>query len=449
MDKEKDLATKAIEAIEKIGEDVGEVKDAVAGLDEKVKTVDEKVENVKAEVDDVRKTLAVIETRDPRERQVIDQIGEVNFRRAEELFRKLPSDLVQDAAQYLRASLLSRCVGKLGGHGVAKMRELMDRIDKQARERWGKAWRVKADLQEDTDAEGGYAVPTAFESVVLRLAEDASIVRSLSTVVPMTTKTHQIPALDTAPTAYIVPEETDMSTSAEAWASGPFSQKNLTAKKLGTYTEVSGELAQDNAVLLMQLLAVVFGEAVGLLEDAQALEGDGTGNNFTGLIAATGVNSVTQTAGAPTYAKLVETVFAASKRASRRNAAWVMHPKVLQQIVALTDSNGQPIFHWNTSELSSNLIGPGRGEGRLLGYPVYTSEQIATNNGTGTNEAYVYFGPFGSYHMVFGDLMGFEVAASEQFKFSSFQIAVRGLKRTGILVAVPSAFTIYKNVTVA
>ncbi len=446
---EKNLATKAIEAIEKIGEDVGAVKDNVAALDEKVAAVDQKVDGVKAEVDEMRKTVAVIETRDPHEKQVIDIVGEVQFRRAEELFRKLPADLVRDTAEYLRASLLSRCVGKLGAHGVARMRELMDKIDARAIKRWGKAWRQKADLQEDTDAEGGYTVPTAFESVVLRLAEDASIVRSLSTTVPMTTKTHQVPALDTAPTAYIVPEETDMSSSAEAWSSGPFSQKNLTAKKLGTYTEVSGELAQDNAILLMQFLAVVFGEAVGLLEDAQALEGDGTGNNFTGLIAASGVNSVTQTAGAPTYAKLVETVFKASKRASRRGAVWVMHPKALQQIVALEDSNGQPIFHWNTSELSSGLIGPGRGEGRLLGYPVYTSEQIATNNGTGTNEAYIYFGPFGSFHMVFGDLLGFEVAASEEHKFSTFQIAIRGLKRTAILVAVPSAFTIYKNVTVS
>ena len=449
MEQEKDLATKAIEAIEKIGEDVAETRAAVSDLDGKVKAVDEKVESVKSEVDDVRKTIAQVETRDKHERNVIDLVGEVAFRRAEELFRKLPRELVDDTAQYLRASLLSRCVGKLGSHGVARMRELMDKIDERAAERWGQAWRVKADLQEDTSSEGGYTVPTAFEAVVLRLAEDASIVRSLSTVVPMTTKTHQVPALDTAPTAYIVPEETDMSSSAEAWSSGPFSQKNLTAKKLGTYTEVSGELAQDNAILLMQFLSIVFGEAVGLLEDAQALEGDGTGNNFTGLIAASGVNAVTQTAGAPSYAKLVETVFKASKRSSRRGAAWIMHPKVAQQVAAMVDSNGQPIFHWTNSELSSGLVGPGAGEGRLLGYPVFTSEQIATNNGTGTNEAYIYFGPFGGFHMVFGDLLGFEVAASEQFKFSTFQIAVRGLKRTAILVGVPSAFTIYKNVTVS
>lgn len=306
----------------------------------------------------------------------------------------------------------------------------------------------KIALQEDTAAEGGDAIPTPFESTVLRLAEDNAVVRPMATKVPMTAKTHQVPALDTAPTAYIVPEETDMSASAVAWASGPFSQKNLTAKKIGTYTLVSGELAQDNAILLMQFLAIVFGEAIALLEDAQALEGDGTGNNFTGLFAASGVNAVAGGSNALTYGELVAAKWKGIKRATRRGAQWVFHPGIGEDIENLLDSQNRPIFSTNVGLSTTPLATDGFGEGRLMGpYPVWTSDQIAVNRGGGTNETTIYFGPFGNFHMIFGDLLGMEFATTDARHFETFQIDVRALKRLAILVGVPSAFTKITAVT--
>jgi hypothetical protein len=37
--------------------------------------------------------------------------------------------------------------------------------------------------------------------------------------------------------------------------------------------------------------------------------------------------------------------------------------------------------------------------------------------------------------------MGMEFASTDAFKFQTFQIAIRALKRTGILVGKPAAFT--------
>ena len=43
----------------------------------------------------------------------------------------------------------------------------------------------------------------------------------------------------------------------------------------------------------------------------------------------------------------------------------------------------------------------------------------------------------------FGDLLGFSIDLNPFAKFQTFQIDIRGVKRTGILVAVPSAWTKY------
>jgi HK97 family phage major capsid protein len=450
--------------------------DAAAAATKRAEEAEKKAADAEKKASDSEKRLADLEAKStkvtlgasPVEQYARDVLGTPQdqhpLRLATNLFERMPRELMIATAAYVQSLVLSGCTRKLPASKIRFHQERMEQlraalgeamfIEQRSREAKIKGPNgpivIKIDLQEDTASEGGNTVPTPFERVVLRLAENAAMVRPVSTVIPMTAKTHQIPSLDTAPTAYIVPEETDMSASAEAWAAGPFGQKNLTAKKIGTYTEVSGELAQDNAVLLMQLLATVFGEAIALLEDDQALEGDGAGNNYTGLFAAAGLNSVAGGSAAPTYDLLLDTVFAAPKTA-RRGAMWFMHRNLIKRVAKIKDSQNLPIFSNILYGLAQGAPAFGAGlqgqeAGMLLGYPVRVVDEIATNRGAGTNESTIYFGNPGSFHLVFGDLMGLELATSDDFKFATFQIAVRALKRTGILVAVPSAFTKYTAV---
>jgi HK97 family phage major capsid protein len=300
----------------------------------------------------------------------------------------------------------------------------------------------KVALQEDTASEGGNLVPTIVESEILRLIADNSIMRPIVRKVPMTVKTHAYPTRAAAFTAAIIAEEGSITDSVPA---SPFSQSSLTAKKLACFATVAGELLQDNVVLLADYLAQEFGEQIGRLEDQQALEGDGTGVNFTGVVAAAGVNSVTSGANgdALSYQKLVDALFASGEGSAINFQNLFMHQKLIAALyksrsgaASATDQGGVP------------LIAPAGGiqpmpANTILGYRFYGHSGILTNRavGTGTNRTNLYSGP--PQTIIFGDLLGFSIDLNPWSKFQTFQIDIRGVKRTGILVAVPTAWTKY------
>lgn len=305
---------------------------------------------------------------------------------------------------------------------------------------WGA--KEKVAMQEDTATEGGNLVPTIVESEILRLVADNSIMRPIVRKVPMTTKTHAYPTRAAAFTAAIIAEEGSIADSVPA---NPFNQSSLTAKKLACFATAAGELLQDNVVLLADYLAQEFGEQIGRLEDQQALEGDGTGVNFTGVVAASGVNSVTSGANgdALSYQKLVDALFASGEGSAINFQNMFMHQKL---IAALYKSRSGAATAVDQGGLP--LIAPAGGiqptpANTILGYRFYGHSGILTNRavGTGTNRTNLYSGP--PQTIIFGDLLGFSIDLNPWSKFQTFQIDIRGLKRTGILVAVPTAWTKY------
>lgn len=302
----------------------------------------------------------------------------------------------------------------------------------------------KAAMSELSAGVGGNLVPTIVEAEILRLIADNSIMRPIVRKVPMTTKTHAYPTRNGVFSAAIIVEEGSITDSAPAT---PFNQSSLTAKKLGCFATVSGELLQDNVVLLADYLATEFSEQIGRLEDMQALEGDGTGNNFTGVFAAAGVNSVTSGANGfeLSWTKLASVPYTALEMASRVGARWFLPPAIMTRLIttradsgfAAGDNAGLVLF-LPTQEGFGSGVPPG-----LIGYPYAVHSGILTNRavGTGTNRTSMYFGPPNT--IIFGDLLGFSIDLNPWSKFSTFQIDIRGVKRTGILVAVPTAWTKY------
>ena len=422
--------------------------DALQGIKDTIKEGGDALEQLKKDVASIRSvggpTNAAMAELD-RHGLILDERTKRNMTAMD----RLPKKTFDACAKYLQAAILVGTQRALASGESAKHRETMDQIVKEM----GKGFmpeRLKAvpPLSEALNVEGLDLVPLPFNAVMRRQEEDAAVVRPLATKVPMTALTHQFPKLSINPTAAIIGENT---TIPDSWTTGPFGQDNLTAKKLGCLTDVSGELAQDNAVALMQFIGVVFGEQTARLEDTQALEGDGTGDNFTGLVAVSGVNEQAA-AGANgdliTYANLVKTLYKARKRVSRRNAAWFMHPRDLESIIGLEDSAGAPVL--NRSDLSRVVSealvgGEGMGEGTILGFPVFTTDtiSIARTVGTSTDTSNLYFGPMGSFNMIFGDLRAWEVESSDQHStnFAKWLITIRAFKRMGILVGIPANFT--------
>lgn len=68
----------------------------------------------------------------------------------------------------------------------------------------------------------------------------------------------------------------------------------------------------------------------------------------------------------------------------KSGAVWLMHPDTLTAIKSLKDGNGRPLF---TTDLTSEM------QDKLMGYPVYTSENIKGKPGSVIdNQKLVYFG---------------------------------------------------------
>jgi HK97 family phage major capsid protein len=294
----------------------------------------------------------------------------------------------------------------------------------------------KVGLQEDTSSEGGYLVPKPLADEILRLAAPAAAVRPISRVIPMTSKTLDIPDLSVEPTVAIVAEEGSIPDSIPA---NPFGQKTLTAKKLAAFATMSLEIMEDNIVGLGDILLTIFAEKIAQVEDLQALEGDGTGNNFLGLFAAAGVNSVAAGGALTNLDKFID-AWAVLPSAVQQGASltWVFHPKVWRDIRKLKATTNEYIVT-PLPVLATPFS--------LHGIPVRLTDQISTTRGAGSDTT-AYLGAF-NRGMIIGDRRRLALDINPYSKFQTAQVDLRVLERVAITVAIPKAFTKLTGITVA
>ena len=85
-------------------------------------------------------------------------------------------------------------------------------------------------------------------------------------------------------------------------------------------------------------------------------------------------------------------------------------------------------FVWNNSIPNS----------MLLGFQAMATTAISRTRGTSTNEAYIYFG--NTSGIVLGDRAGTRFDVDPYGLFTTAQIRLRIIKRTGIVIWVPSMF---------
>jgi HK97 family phage major capsid protein len=301
----------------------------------------------------------------------------------------------------------------------------------------------KASLQEDTAIEGGNIVPTITEAVLGRVIYDNSVIRKTNpTMIQMTAKTHNLPSWDNNFTAYIVAEE---GTVTDGLPTTAFGSNVLTARKFAGLATVSMELLEDNIVNVSDFLLTHIGEMIARKEDSEALEGTSVTGFTGGLGTNTSVNTFSHSTdnGVTTapplksttvngLTTLVKTVYYGVEAHTRENARWWVHPWISRDAIQLTTgSAGSPWFPmvWQNQILGSSL----------LGFPVHETSVISKGQGTSTNESYIYFGnPRG---LVVGDRAGTRFDVDPYGLFNLAQVRLRIIKRTGLLVWVPTLFT--------
>jgi HK97 family phage major capsid protein len=288
-------------------------------------------------------------------------------------------------------------------------------------------------LQEDTDSEGGYTVPTDQRFEIIR---DPSYrggrLRARSTVLQTTRDGGTFPTATTVTWAGIA-EEASNNDSDPAFGQVPF-----TIHKSGANNRLSIELLSDSAVNLPALLGQLYAESKGRFEDQQGIEGDGTTEPL-GLRSANGaavsISDITDVWADPPTALEITKAFFEVPEQYRDNASWWMTSGLFAKI--LTVNSAAAGMHM--ADLIVN--GP---TFQIWGKPVFFYDGTGWDDAAtiGSGEELGAVGDFSTYYFI--DRMGMSVYRDDSVYFATDQVAFKARYRYDSRWTIANAFRILK-----
>ena len=284
--------------------------------------------------------------------------------------------------------------------------------------RTGDTAAVKAALQEDTSAEGGYLVPNDLLKEIAAKRDEVSIARQCGARVIQTgLKIVDIPAEDTKLTNFVLTAEEAAADEAEQ----TFAQIQVTAYKYTRLIKVSDELLADNQTNLEAYLNAALGRAWGLTENAIFLVGSGTGQPQGAVIGATkGKDAAANNAIA---AGEVMDLYFSLTSPYRDGAVFCMHGDVEAHIRSLT---GSPWLFLGTPQGSMDS---------LIGKRVFNSGVMDT---IGSSKKTILFGNWEYYALV--ERQGLVVQRNPYLYQATGQVGLFATVRTGGKVLQSEAF---------
>lgn len=181
----------------------------------------------------------------------------------------------------------------------------------------------------------GVMIPELIGSMLIDLARAGSaVIRAGAGSIQMTAPKMNLVRVTSDPTIAAYAENAEISESDPGIDGVAFE-----AKKLGTMVRVSRELLYDSpnaGAMIEGILQTAMGAAI----DQQALAGDGTGANWTGLLSMSGVNDVDAGGVQPSWDTWLEAV-QAIEESNGTTAATVMSPAVKKWLSTLKDTTGR------------------------------------------------------------------------------------------------------------
>ena len=294
---------------------------------------------------------------------------------------------------------------------------------------------TKAALAESTGTTGGYTVPPQFVNQLMQLSVEDSIVRERATIMPMTSLTMQVPALDqttvqssgTTPFLGGISATWTAEAATRAETEPTFRQIELKAHELSFYTVASNNLLADNAVGLDSLLTQLFSQAIAWYTDYAYLQGNGVGKPL-GILNSSATITVNRATSSQfsfadacgMLAKLYRLI------ATGESVAWVMSPSVIPQLLQMKDAGNNlvfiPVLQAGAREAIPQPKGP-MSFGTLFGIPVIISEKLPALGTRGD----VMLCDFSKY--LLGDRMELQIDVSPHVKFLTNQMVWRVIWR--------------------
>jgi HK97 family phage major capsid protein len=259
------------------------------------------------------------------------------------------------------------------------------------------------DITAGTTTEGGFTVQTDVARLIPFLDPRPIIARMGATMLTGLQGNIDFPVNDASATAVWA---TEQATSTET--SPTFARIQMTPNRLTAYTEASMQSMRQSTINIEAFIRNRLMQARDNALDLAALTGGG-GATPTGIIGATGVNTIT-VAASPTWAKIVdfETQIAADD-ADFGRLAYLTTPGVagtLKTKIRDTAGNG---FIWE---------GPNNGSGTVNGYAAYVSTTVPTTGGG----HYMFFGNW--QKLLVGQWGGMEIVVNPYTRLKDATVEV-------------------------
>lgn len=288
------------------------------------------------------------------------------------------------------------------------------------------------DLQENTDSEGGYLVPTDQRTdILVPPGTPGGVMRSISSTFSTTRDGGTWPRLSTDITMAAVAEEAAFPESDPAFGQVPF-----TIHKVGRAVDLSVELLADSAVNIPALLGARFAAAKGRYEDQQGIEGDGTTEPL-GLRTAgwATISDITDVFADPPTALEVAKAFYELPAQYRDGASWFMTSGLWSKIVTI----GSAAAGIHLIDLMGSSVNP-----LLLGRPVYFFDGTGWDD-AGTISSGEELGALGNFaNYAFIDRAGMTVERDDSVAFRTDQVVFKARVRYDSLFLDNDAFRILK-----
>jgi len=289
---------------------------------------------------------------------------------------------------------------------------------------------------EGTDSAGGYLVPEEHRTDIIRVIEQAGVIRPRATVIPVSSDTINLKTLASGITVSWANEAASISET-----TATFGNSAVTIKKMAAIAKFSIELIEDASVPVADFIVSLFGEAIAREEDRVSLKGDSSGTDpFDGLLYASNVASEVMSSGDTSFSDLTADYLldlAMNVKASERvRGVYVINPEITNIIRKLKDSNGNYVYQNPGASASATI----------WGYPVVEADQMPSLTDDAVSTPFVAFGNL--KHIYIADRKKMTVATSSEAAFTTDQVVTKVTQREGIAVA-PVANCLAKLVTAA
>ena len=230
-------------------------------------------------------------------------------------------------------------------------------------------------MTEGVPSEGGFLVPEEYSAMLLDAALESEVVRPRATVYKMERQTRKVPAWDGFDHTSNLFGGFAGSWLAEGGTANRENAKlrqiQLTAKKLGIYTQASRELVEDGMSYGEQITGAMT-QAIGWFLDYAFLQGTGAGMPL-GVLNDPALVTVSKETGQP-VSFLYENVTKMMARlhpSAFRGAVWVANQTVLPQLMEMSLSVG-------TGGAPIKAVEERNGRFYLLGKELVFSEKLPT-----------------------------------------------------------------------